>query len=111
LEGGVLTIDLELTPGDWYPEADDGASMKVDAFAEKGRSPQIPGPMIRVPQGTEILATFHNLLPTVAVIHGMHRHPGDAADTLQVPPGETVAVRFLAGEAGTYQYFASAGGS
>ena len=110
LEGGVLTINLKLTSGDWYPEAEGGSSMKVDAFAEVGRTPEIPGPLIRVIQGTEIHATFHNLLPATAIIHGIHKHPGDAKDTLQVPSGQTIEVRFLAGEVGTYQYFASAGG-
>jgi manganese oxidase len=110
LESGVLTLHLELTSGDWYPEADDGPSMHVDALAEEGKTPQVPGPLIRVPQGTEIHATFHNLLPKTAVIYGMHKRPGDSKDTVQVPSGETREVRFSAGEPGTYQYFASAGG-
>jgi FtsP/CotA-like multicopper oxidase with cupredoxin domain len=110
LENGVLTLHLELTSGDWYPEADGGPSMKVDALAEEGKAPQIPGPLLRVPEGTEIHASFHNLLPATAVIYGMHQRPGDAKDVIQVPPGETRELRFLAGQGGTYQYFASAGG-
>jgi FtsP/CotA-like multicopper oxidase with cupredoxin domain len=110
LQSGVLTLHLELTSGDWYPEADDGSSMQVDALAEEGKAPQVPGPLIRVPQGTEIHATFHNLLPKTALIYGMHKRPGDPKDTVEVPSGETLDVRFSAGEPGTYQYFASAGG-
>ena len=110
LQNGVLTLHLQLTSGDWYPEADDGASMKVDALAEEGKPPQIPGPLVRVPQGTEIRVTFRNLLRTTAVIHGMHKHPGDPKDVVEVPSGETCEVHFLAGEPGTYHYFASAGG-
>jgi manganese oxidase len=110
LQNGILTLHLELTSGDWYPEADSGPSMKVDALAEEGKPPQIPGPLLRVPQGTEIHATFHNLLSATAVIHGMHQHPGDAKDVLEVPSGQTRELRFVAGDPGTYQYFASAGG-
>jgi FtsP/CotA-like multicopper oxidase with cupredoxin domain len=110
LQGGVLTLHLELTSGDWYPEADDGPSMKVDTLAEEGNGSQVPGPLVRVPQGTEIHVTFHNLLPATAVIHGMHQHPGDAKDVVHVPSGEMRELRFLAGVPGTYQYFASAGG-
>lgn len=107
---GILTLHLELTAGNWFPEADDGPSMKMDAFAEEGKAPQTPGPLLRVPQGAEIRVSFHNLLAAAAVIHGMHQHPGNAQDVVNVPPGETRDVTFVAGEPGTYQYFANAGG-
>src|SRR6266480_249537 len=110
LKDGILALRLELTSGNWYPEANDGPSMKIEAFAEEGKAPQIPGPLIRVPQGTEIRVSFHNVLAATAIIHGMHQHPGDANDVLQVPPGGTREVHFLAGEPGTYQYYASADG-
>jgi FtsP/CotA-like multicopper oxidase with cupredoxin domain len=110
LKDGTLTLHLELTSGDWYPEADDGPSMKIDAFAEAGKAPQIPGPLVRVPQGTEIRVSFHNTLAATAILHGMHQHPGDAKDVIEIPAGETREVHFLAGEPGTYQYFANAGG-
>lgn len=110
LENGVLTLHLELTSGDWYPEADSGPTMKVNALAEEGKPPQVAGPLVRVPQGTEIHVSFHNLLPAPAVIYGMHQRPGDAKDVVQIPPGEIREVHFLAGQPGTYQYFASAGG-
>jgi FtsP/CotA-like multicopper oxidase with cupredoxin domain len=110
LEHGVLTLHLELRQADWYPEADTGPSMKMYAFGEEGKPPQVPGPLIRVPQGTEISVTLHNLLSAVAVVHGLHQHPGETSDVMQVPAGETREVRFSAGVAGTYQYWASAGG-
>ncbi len=110
LSGGVFTLHLEIRSGAWYPEADGGPSMRVNAFAEEGKALQIPGPLVRVPQGTRLQVSFHNLLPTTVVVHGMHPHPGDSEDVVQVPPGETREVHFLAGDPGTYQYFASAGG-
>lgn len=110
LKDGILTLHLELTSGDWYPEAAEGPHMRVDAVAEEGKAPQVPGPMIRVPQGTEINVTFHNLLPATAVVYGMHPHPGDAKDVIEVPAGTIREARFRADVPGTYQYFASAGG-
>jgi FtsP/CotA-like multicopper oxidase with cupredoxin domain len=111
LESGVLTLHLELRPGEWYPEAETGPCLrKVYAFGEEGKAPQVPGPLIRVPQGTEIHITLHNLLPAVAVVHGMHQHPGEANDVVKVSPGEVRELRFSAGMPGTYQYWASAGG-
>jgi FtsP/CotA-like multicopper oxidase with cupredoxin domain len=110
LEHGVLTLHLELREADWYPEADNGPSMKVYAFGEEGLSPQVPGPLVRVPQGTEIQVTVHNLLPAAAVLHGMHQHPGEASDFVEVPAGDVHELHFSAGMPGTYQYWASAGG-
>jgi len=110
LEKGVLTLHLELRQGDWYPEADTGPSMKVYAFAEEGKVLDVPGPLIRVPEGTAIHATLHNLLPVTAVVHGLHQRPGDANAVLEVLPEETRELRFAVGSPGTYQYYASAGG-
>jgi len=109
IERGVLTLHLELREGDWYPEADAGPSMRVDAFGEEGQPLHVPGPLIRVPQGTEIHVTLRNLLSAAAVVHGMHQHPGEGSDPVQVPTGEVRELRFSAGLPGTYQYWASAG--
>ncbi len=53
LRNGVLTIHLDTRLGMWYPDGDSSAGALVPAFAEAGREPQIPGPLIRVPAGTE----------------------------------------------------------
>ena len=68
---GVLTLHLEIRPALWYPEKDGGPHLTVGAFAEEGHAPQIPGPLIRVPEGTEISATVRNLLDHTIYIHGL----------------------------------------
>ncbi len=111
LHNGVLTIGLEVRTGIWYPEERDGPGLQVQAFAEAGRSPEIPGPTIRVPEGTEILANIRNAIPGAAlVIHGLHTRPGNADDTIQLAPGERRKVRFRAGAPGTYYYWATTTG-
>ena len=60
LRDGVLTIHLEAHPASWYAEETDGPGLPVYAFAEEGHQPQIPGPLIRVPEGTEVRATVRN---------------------------------------------------
>ncbi len=109
LENGVLTLHLELRQGDWYPEAETGPSMKVYAFAEEGGPLQVPGPLIRVPEGVAIHLTVRNLLPVKAVLHGLHPHPGDEKAVDELAPNETREWRFPAGAPGTYEYYASAG--
>jgi hypothetical protein len=95
LEHGILTLHLELRPGDWYPEADTGPSMNVYAFAEEGKALQVPAPLIRVSEGTEIHVTLHNFLPVTAVVHGLHQHPGDTKPVVEVPSQETRELRFV----------------
>src|SRR6266568_1649637 len=71
LENGVLTLHLELSEADWYPEADSGQSMKVYAFGEEGKTPQTPAPLLRAPQDTEIHVTIRNFLSATAIVHGL----------------------------------------
>jgi FtsP/CotA-like multicopper oxidase with cupredoxin domain len=107
LKNGVLNLHLELRAGRWYPEEQGGAYRDVYTFAEEGHAPQSSGPLIRVPQGTQIHATLRNTLPAAAKIYGLHRHPGDPKDALTLAPGETREMQFLAGDAGTYLYWAT----
>jgi manganese oxidase len=107
LKNGVLNLQLDLRQGRWYPEDEGGGYRDVYAFAQEGHAPQISGPLIRVPQGTKIHAAIHNALALPAKIYGLHTHPGDAMDALRLAPGETRELEFLAGEPGTYIYWAS----
>ena len=109
LKDGVLTLHLELREGAWHPDADDGPYLPVLAFGEEGGPLSIPGPLLRVPQGTEIHVSVRNHLPFPAVVHGLHQRPGDSKDALKVPPGETREARFKTGAAGTYYYWATTG--
>ena len=71
IRDGVLNIQLEIGKGEWRPEADDGIALQVYAFGETGAPLQNPGPLIRVPQGTEIQASLHNQLPVPMKVHGL----------------------------------------
>jgi FtsP/CotA-like multicopper oxidase with cupredoxin domain len=106
LRDGVLTLRLEMRKGNWHPEREDGETISVYAFGESGRPLQVPGPTVRVPQGTTIDITLHSDLKVPATLHGLHQRPGDDANVVTVEPGATTHVRFLAGKAGTYLYWA-----
>jgi manganese oxidase len=110
LEDGLLTLRLEIREGEWHPDADDGPAMPIFAFAEQGKSPSIPGPMIRVPQGTSIKVSVKNAtLFFPAFLHGLNQRPGQADKVIKIPAGGTQEVTFLAGEPGTYYYWANTG--
>jgi manganese oxidase len=110
LADGVLTLELEAREGEWFPENERGPSLKVFAFGERGKPLQVPGPLIRVREGSTIRLSIHNLLAAKLAMHGMHARPGKPEDVLEIPSGETRELKFAAGTPGAYYYWATAGG-
>ncbi len=108
LRDGVLSLALEAREGIWHPEEADGPGLQIQAFAEKGHSPQIPGPLIRVPEGTEIHVTVRNAIPDAKLaVHGLHSRPGEGDESIEVLPGTIREIHFKAGAPGTYYYWGS----
>jgi FtsP/CotA-like multicopper oxidase with cupredoxin domain len=108
LRDGVFTVQLEIREGDWYPEGETVPSVVVQAFAEEGRALQIPGPLIRVPAGTEVRATVRNTLDKgSAKLYGLHGRPGEGKQPLEIPAGDIREVRFRLAAPGVYHYWAT----
>lgn len=104
LRNGVWTAQLEIAKGEWRPGADDGIALSVYAFGEAGHPLQNPGPLIRVPQGTEIQASFHNTLPVPISVHGLG-DPSDPEGVVHLAPGGIEQVSFKAKTPGLYFYW------
>ena len=109
LENGVLTLRLEARDGMWYPEGETGPGLPVAAFAEEGGPLQNPGPLIRVPAGTDVRVTLRNSLAKPLTVFGLGPRRGLAGDTVRVEPGGVREVRFTATEPGTYYYAGKTG--
>lgn len=105
LANGVLTVALDLTRATWRPNGPDGVAIDVAAIAERGQAPPVPGPLIRVPEGTRVEASVRNLLDSVAVVRGLREHDG-GNDSLVLAPGAEQLVRFTASRVGTHFYLA-----
>lgn len=104
LRDGVLTLALDARLGDWHPDGDAAPGAAVPAFAEPGRAPQIPGPLVRVPAGTEVAVTLRNRLARdTLVVRGLHARPGAGA-AVALPPGAAHTLRFRLDAPGTYYY-------
>lgn len=101
----TLRLQLSVVHARWYPEADSGPFVDVIALAEAGKPPQIPGPMIRVPEGTVIDLTLRNALEDSTLrVAGLYSRPADGKDTVLVTPGAQTRLTFAAGAVGTYFY-------
>jgi manganese oxidase len=114
LRDGVLTVALEAREAMWYPDGDQLPGTSAEAFGEAGRNPNVPGPLVRVPAGTEIRGSLRNSLPrdtiTFYVPAKLSREaPADQLDSLVVPPGQVRPLRIRSVQPGTYLYRAVSG--
>src|SRR5688500_7993586 len=111
---GTLAIRLEARIAQWHPQGDDAPGAAIPVFAEIGRPAQVPGPLIRVPGGTNVIATVRNLVPNaVLTIHGLHSRPAIGAqfnDSIQLQPNAVQTLRFRLDRPGTYYYWATTPG-
>ena len=110
-EGSALTLRLRAARGSWQPEGPNGPSLSIEAFGEGSSGLSVPGPLIRVPEGTPIVASVRNNLDATLTVHGLCTHDDTPCSPLDVPAGETRTVTFATGAAGTYHYWASSFGA
>jgi FtsP/CotA-like multicopper oxidase with cupredoxin domain len=108
--GNVLTLAIDIVESAWRPEGDADPEVPIFAFAERGRSPSVPGPLIRVPRGTDVRLVIRNRVDSTLVIGGLR--PGAAAnDTVQLAPGATRELQFRLNAPGTFFYWGVLGGT
>lgn len=111
IAGDVLDLRLEVIRGMWKLLGDEHAGVEILAFREDDSAPQNPGPMIRVPEGTEIRVSVGNPLEVALVVHGLSARKLGVMDSLVVPPGAAREARFVADAPGTYFYWATTTGT
>lgn len=103
MHGDTLVLNLDVRMGRWYPETSDGPFVETPVIGEVGQAPQVPGPLIRVREGTIIDAHITNALADSSItMLGLGTRPGP--DSLLLTPGATVHRTFVAGAPGTYLY-------
>jgi FtsP/CotA-like multicopper oxidase with cupredoxin domain len=124
--GSIFELHLEARPVAWQPDNDGANKIRVLAFAEEGRHPQIPGPLLRIPQGTEVHVTVRNSIPVSAqlgLLPNRQRLPGTSStagpeltihglragtveeDVVNIPTGAVRELRFRADKPGTFLYW------
>ena len=109
LEENVLNVRLYADAGTWRPDGPQGAPIEVAAFGEEGADPSVPGPLIRVREGTTVVLTLRNSLGSALRVNGLCTRPS-SCDPVSVAPGASQEIRFELNAPGTYFYWATTGG-
>jgi FtsP/CotA-like multicopper oxidase with cupredoxin domain len=112
LRDGVLTLRLVATWSSWTLKSTTARNLPMLAFAEEGKAPVIPGPMIRIPLGTRVNVSIQNPFTDFSiVVRGLMSpsHPG--RDSLVIEPGTTAQRQFVADGEGTHFYWATISGA
>ena len=107
LSNGVLSVDLDVTTARWNPEATHLAMSDVVAFAERGKPPSIPAPLVRAPAGTEVHFSIRNTLDRPITFFAPRSATVD--DSIVVDPKATGDLRATLDKSGNFIYRATIG--
>ena len=104
--GDTLMLRLTLATVAWHFLGENDPALTVAAFAEEGKTPTIPAPLLRVRTGTPIHVMIRNTFDDTLIVRGLsERNP--AVDSIILLPRTTREVTFSRAKAGTYQYWAT----
>ena len=116
IQDGVLSLSLEARLAKWHPDGDSLPALMVETFGEEGRAPSAPGPLVRVPVGTELRFRVRNALvrdtltfyvPARIADAGRETSAGAALDSVVLNPGDARELRVRATRPGSYLYHAN----
>jgi FtsP/CotA-like multicopper oxidase with cupredoxin domain len=95
---GELEVRLAVRLTRWRPDAEVDSQVTVQAFAEAGGPARIPGPLLRVTEGSAVRVRIRNdVADSLLVVHGLRAGTFAGVDTLHVVAGSEREVRIVAG--------------
>ena len=104
-ENGTLTLALDIVEAAWQPEGENDPVVPVLAFAERGRAPAVPGPLLRAPIGTNVRLTLRNRSDSAIMLSGFRPWRPAGEDTVHVAAGATRELAFRLDSIGTFFYW------
>jgi FtsP/CotA-like multicopper oxidase with cupredoxin domain len=108
IDGDVLNVRLYAGVGGWRPEGPQGAPIEIAAFGEEGADLSIPGPLIRVREGTTVVLTLRNTLGSALRVTGLCTRPS-SCEPVSLASGTAQEIRFTLNAPGTYFYWGATG--
>jgi FtsP/CotA-like multicopper oxidase with cupredoxin domain len=107
LSGGTLTLSLDVVEAAYQPEGEHDPVVRVLAFAESGKAPQVPGPLLRAPLGTTVRLTLRNRSDSAVMLGGLRRSMAADRDTVHLAAGATRDINFRLDKVGNFFYWAA----
>lgn len=107
---GVLLVAIVARAVSWYPDGARGCSVLVHAFAEEGKPAQIPGPLMRVRAGSEVIVSVRNSLDVAIWVRGLQDRTSLTVDSTEIAAASSHEFRFRASSPGAWYYWAGVGG-
>ena len=105
--GQTLTLSLDIIEAAYQPEGPHDPVVRAFAFAEPGKAPVVPGPMIRAPLGTTVQLTLRNRTDSALFMGGLRPSMANERDTVQLAPGASREVTFKLDRIGNFFYWAA----
>jgi len=103
--GGTLTLALEIVEAAFQPEGPHDPVVRVLAFAESGKAPQVPGPLLRAPLGTVVHLTVRNRSDSAIMLGGLRPSLPANRDTVHIAAGARREITFRLDRVGNFFYW------
>lgn len=102
---GTLSLSLDIVEAAWQAEGSGDPVVRILALAERGKAPQVPGPMLRAASGTTVRLSLRNRSDSAVMMSGFRPSLPPDADTLHLSPGATREINFTLDSVGTFFYW------
>ena len=106
LTGKTLALSLDVVEAGYQPEGEHDPVVRILAFAESGKAPQVPGPMLRAPVGTTVRLTLRNRSDSAVMVGGLRPSMPEDRDTVHLAAGATREITFQLDRVGSFFYWA-----
>jgi len=105
--GATLTLALDVVEAAYQPEGEHDPVVRILAFAEPGKAPSVPGPLLRAPMGTTVRLTLRNRSDSAVMIGGLRPSMAAGKDTVHLAAGATREITFRLDRVGNFFYWAA----
>lgn len=105
--GDTLTLSLDILEAAFQAEGPSDPLVRILAFAETGKAPEVPGPLLRAPVGTTVRLTIRNRSDSAVMLGGFRPGMAPPQDTLHVDARSSRTIAFRLDRAGNHFYWAA----
>lgn len=101
----TLTLALDIVEAAWRAEGPGDPVVRILALAERDKTPQVPGPLLRGEVGTTVKLTLRNRSDSAVMMSGFRQSLAAGDDTLHLAAGATREITFTLDSVGTFFYW------